>query len=226
MVLKKKKTAWTDWGTLAVFVMLSSFPGLPTKSFLKFILHSNENDKVMKFQFRFAGNAKSSPAFGQRTSVDQLAQLSAAPMNGFFSWRGLFQQRELEIHSFSAGMQRSKRRFSFCFQKTLPVYWEIAHAWRKTQMNVLVWSAILHVVELRVLVYSRVHLKFAKYGNVSAFSRIFRDFFFFFVWSSVFQLFFVTCVVPALCQIMYSLSVCSDGTDLQLVHYPWPRVFV
>ena len=24
--------------------------------------------------------------------------------------------------------------------------------------------------------------------------------------------FFVKCVVPALCQIMYSLSVCSDGT--------------
>ena len=157
---KKKKRQPEQ--TLAVFLMLSSFPGLPTKSFLKFILHSNENDKVMKFQFRFAWNAKSSLAFGQRTSVDQLAQLSAAPMNGFFSWRGLFQQRELEIHSFSAGMQRSKRRFSFCFQKALPVYWEIAHAWRKTQMNVLVWSAILHVVELRVLVYSRVHLKFCQ----------------------------------------------------------------
>ena len=26
------------------------------------------------------------------------------------------------------------------------------------------------------------------------------------------RVFFVTCVVPALCQIMYSLSVCSDGT--------------
>ena len=69
----------------------------------------------------------------------------------------------------SSQLQRwdaAKRPFSFRFQKALPVYCEIAHAWRKTQKNVLVWSAILHVVELRVLVYSRVHLKFTKYGNV------------------------------------------------------------
>ena len=141
MVKKKRKkdslNRLRDFGSFrdAVFI-----PRASNEELSKFILHSNENDKVMKFQFRFAWNAKSSLAFGQRTSVDQLAQLSVAPMNGFFSWRGLFPQRELEIHSFSAGMQRSKRRFSFCFQKALPVYWEIAHAWRKKHMNVLVWS--------------------------------------------------------------------------------------
>ena len=124
----KKKTACTAWGTFAVFAMLSSFPGPPTKSFLKSILHSNENDNVMKFQFRFAWNARSSPAFGQRTSVDQLAELSAAPMTGFFSWRGLIQQRALELSSQLQRWDAAKRRFSFRFQKALPVYWEIAHA--------------------------------------------------------------------------------------------------
>ena len=111
---KQKKTACTAWGTLAVFAMLSSFPGLPTKSFLKSILHSNENDET-KFQFRFALNARSSSAFGQRTSVDQLAQLSAAPMTGFFSWRDL-KQRALEVHCFSSGMQR-RDAFHFVFKR-------------------------------------------------------------------------------------------------------------
>ena len=114
-MVKKKKKKETAWGTLAVFVMLSSLPGLPTKSFLKSILHSNENDD-MKFQFRFAWNARSSPAFGQRTSIDQLAQLSVAPMTGFFSWHGLIQQRALEAHSFSAGMQR-RDAFHFVFKR-------------------------------------------------------------------------------------------------------------
>ena len=169
---KKKKTACTAWGALAVVVMLSSFPGLPTKSFLKSILHSNEIDD-MKFQFRFASvNARSSPAFGQRTSVDQLAQLSAAPMTGFFSWRGLIQQRALEVHSFSAGMQRRDAFISFSKGVTCT---GIAHAWRKTQKNVLVWSAILHVVELRVLVYSCVHLKFCQIRKSFCILAYFRD---------------------------------------------------
>ena len=99
----------------------------------------------------------------------------------------------------SSQLQRwhaAKRRFSFRFQKALPVYCEIAPAWRKTQKNVLVWSAILHVVEFRVLVYRRVHPKVLPNTETFLHSRVF----------------FVTCVVPALCQIMYSLSVCSDGT--------------
>ena len=149
---KKIKTACTAWGTLAVFVMLSSFPGLPTKNFLKSILYSNEND-VMKFQFRFAWNARSSPAFGQRTSVDHLAELSAAPMTGFFSWRGLIQQRVLEVHSFSAGMQR-RDAFHFVFKRRY-LSWE-RHKW------MFLSDLRLHVVELRVFVYSRVHLKFCQ----------------------------------------------------------------
>ena len=112
----------------AVFI-----PRASNEELLKSILHSNKNDNAMKFQFRFAWDAKSTPAFGQQTSVDQLARLSAAPMTSFFSWRSLIQQRALEVHSVSAGMQCRKRRFSFRFQKALPVYWEIAHVWRKTQ---------------------------------------------------------------------------------------------
>ena len=46
-------------------------------------------------------------------------------------------QSALEVHGFSAG-PAAKKRFSFRFQKALPVYCEIAHAWRKTQKNVLV----------------------------------------------------------------------------------------
>ena len=42
--------------------MLSSYPVLSTKSFLKPILHSNESGG-MKFQFRFAWNITPSPAF-------------------------------------------------------------------------------------------------------------------------------------------------------------------
>ena len=80
---KKKKNTCQPEGLWQFSSMLSSFPGLPTKSFLKSILHSNENDD-MKFQFRFALNARSSPAFGQRTSVDQLAQLSAARSEDWF----------------------------------------------------------------------------------------------------------------------------------------------
>ena len=47
-----------------------------------------------------------------------------------------------------------------------------------------------------MLVYSRVHPKVLPNTETFLHSRVF----------------FVTCVVPALCQIMYSLSVCSDGT--------------
>ena len=122
-------------------------------------------------------------------------QLSAAPMTGFFCWRGLIQQRALELHSFSAGMQRRdafhfvfKRRYRYTVRSHMP-------SWRKTQKNVLVWSAILHVVELCVLVYSRVHLKFCQIRTRFCILAYFS-------WR----------VVPALCQIMYSLSVCSDET--------------
>ena len=71
----------------------------------------------------------------------------------------------------------AKRRFSFRFQKALPVYWESALAWRLGERHKWMFFSDLrlHVVKLRVSVYSRVHLKFSKYGNVSAFSRIFRD---------------------------------------------------
>ena len=155
---QKKKNRLYSLRDFGSFLMLSSFPGLPTKTFLKSILHSNEKDD-MKFQFRFALNARSSPAFGQRTSVDQPAQLSAAPMTGFFSWRGLIQQRALEVHSFSAGMQR---RDAFHFVFKIRYRYRTHDVWRKTLKNVLVWSAIFHVVELRVLVYSCVHLKFCQ----------------------------------------------------------------
>ena len=85
---------------------------------------------------------------------------------------------------------------SFSKGVTGSLYCEIAHAWRETQKNVLVWSAILHVVELRVLVYSRVHLKFCQVRKRFCILAYFS-------WQGV---------EPALCQIMYSLSVCSDGT--------------
>ena len=41
---KKKKEEKNSLRGFGSFVMLSSFPGLPTKSFLKSILHSNKND--------------------------------------------------------------------------------------------------------------------------------------------------------------------------------------
>ena len=157
---KKKETACTAWGTLAVFVMLSSFPGLPTKSILKSILHSNENDNVMKFQFRFFWNARSSPTSGQQTSVDQLAQLLAAPMTGFFSWRGVIQQRALEVHSFSTGMQR-RDAFHFVFKRRYR-YTERSHMLGERHKWMFLSDLRLHVVQLRVLVYSRVHLKFCQ----------------------------------------------------------------
>ena len=94
---KKKKQPVQPEGSFrdAVFI-----PRASNEELLKSILYSNENDNVLKFQFRFAWNARLSPAFGQRTSVDQLAQLS---VTGFFSWRGLIQQRAFEVHSFGAG---------------------------------------------------------------------------------------------------------------------------
>ena len=101
-------------------------------------------------------------------SVGWLAQILATPMIDFFSWRSLIQQRALEVYSFGAGMGYRKRRFSFRFQKALSS-WEPAHIWRK---NVLVWSAILHVVERFVLLYTQ---SFAKCGSVYAFLRIFCD---------------------------------------------------
>ena len=185
---KKKKTAWTDCLLFAVFVMLSSFPGLPTKSFLKFILHSKENDNVMKFQFRFAWNVRSSPAFGQRTSVDQLAQLSAAPINGFFSWRGLFQQRELEIHSFSAGMQR-RGRFSFRqFQK--------ASLRDRTCLEKDTNECSCLICDSSCCRTSCVSVQPCTpkvLPNTETFLHS--------------RVFFVTCVVPALCQIMHAPEV-------------------
>ena len=83
-----------------------------------------------------------------------------ASMRGVFSWRGLIQQRALEVHSFSAGMLCRKRRCSFLFQKALS--WELAHVGERHKRNVLVWSVILHVVKLRVLVYSSTHLEFCQ----------------------------------------------------------------
>ena len=173
--------------------MLSSFPRLQTKTFLKSILYLNEND-VMKFQFRFAWNARSYPAFGQRTSVDQLAQLSAAPMTGFFSWRGLIQQRALEVHSFSAGMQR-RDAFHFIFKRRYLRDRTCLEKDTTPQMNVLVWSATWCCRTSCVSVQPCTP-KILPNTETFLHSRVF----------------FVTCVVPALCQIMYSLSVCSDGT--------------
>ena len=189
-----KKKACTAWGTLAVSVMLSSFPGLPTKSFLKSILHSNENYD-MKFRFRFALNARSSPAFGQRTSVDQLALLSAAPMTGFFSWRGL-KQSALEVHGFSAGMQRRDAFHFISFSKGV---------------TGTVRSHMLGERHKRMFLSD---LRFCSCCRTSCVSvqpctpKVLPN-------TETFlhsRVFFVTCVVPALCQIMYSLSVCSDGT--------------
>ena len=172
--------------------MLSSFPGLPTKSFLKFILHSNEND-VMKFQFRFAWNARSSPAFGQRTSVDQLAQLSAAPINGFFRWRGLFQQRELEMHSFSAGMQR-RDALHFVFKRRYRLRDRTCLEKDTNECSCLICDSSC----CRTSCVSVQPCTPKVLPNTETFLHS--------------RVFFVTCVVLALCQIMYSLSVCSDGT--------------
>ena len=69
----------------------------------------------MKFQFRFAWNARSSPAFGQRTSIDQLAQLSVAPMTGFFKLTRSYSAtctRSSQLQRWDA----AKRRFSFVFK--------------------------------------------------------------------------------------------------------------
>ena len=144
--------------------MLSSSPVLPAKIFLKSILH-NENGNGMKFQFRFAWNTRPSPA---SRPTDQLRSAGTTFSGsesddwygGFFSWRGLTQQRALEVHSFStAGMGCRKRRFKlFHFQKAFSS-WELAHVPRK---NVPVWSVTLHVVELLVLLYSRRHLEFCQ----------------------------------------------------------------
>ena len=164
------------------------------KSFLKSILQSNENDD-MKFQFRFALNARSSPAFGQRTSADQLAQLSAAPMTGFFSWRGL-KQSALEVHGFSAGMQR-RDAFHFVFKRRYR-YSVRSHMLGERHKRMFLSDLrffLLHVVELGVSVQPCTP-KVLPNTETFLHSRVF----------------FVTCVVPALCQIMYSLLVCSDGT--------------
>ena len=165
----KKKTACTGqpeelWPFLWYCQMLSSSPVLPAKTFLKFILHSNENGNGMKFQFRFAWNTRPSPASrptDQRRSAGTTFSGSESDdwYGGFFSWRGLTQQRALGVHSFSNGVGCRTRRFgSFRFQKAFSS-WELAHVPRK---NVLVWSATLHVVELLVLLYSRIHLEFCQ----------------------------------------------------------------
>ena len=191
----KKKTACTAWGTLAVFVMLSSFPGLPTKSFLKSILHSNENDD-MKIQFRFALNARSSPPFGQRTSVDQQAQLSAvAPMAGFFSWRGL-KQSAIEVHSFSAGMQR-RDAFHFVFKRRYR-YTVRSHMLGERHKKMFLSDLWFFCSCCRTSCVSVQPCTPKVLPNTETFLHS--------------RVFFETCVVPALCQIMYSLSVCSDGT--------------
>ena len=79
------------------------------------------------------------------------------------------------------------------------VYWEIAHAWRKTQneCSCLICDSSCCRTSC-VLVYSRVHITFCQIRKRFCILAYFS-------WH-VF--------VPALCQIMYmySLSVCSDGT--------------
>ena len=66
--------------------------------------------------------------------------------------------------------------------------------WRKTQMNVLLWSATSCCRTSCVSVQPCTP-KVLPNTETFLHSRVF----------------FVTCVVPALCKIMYSLSVCSDG---------------
>ena len=139
--------------------MLSSFPVLPTKSFLKSILHSNENGNGMKFQFWFAWNTRPPPASSpvdQRRSAGTTFSDSES-VDGFFSWRCLIQQRPLEVHSFSAVMGCRKRRFSFRFQKALSS-WELAHIWRKTPSCLC--DSSCSSIEPLVLLYSRTHLEF------------------------------------------------------------------
>ena len=128
---------------------------------------------------------------GQRTSVDQLA-------SGSDDWFLQLTWSYSATCTRSSQLQRwdaAKRRFSFRCQKALPVYWEIALAWRKTQMNVLLWSATSCCRTSCVSVQPCTP-KVLPNTETFLHSRVF----------------FVTCVVPALCQIMYSLSVCSDGT--------------
>ena len=174
--------------------MLSSFPGLPTKSFLKSILHSNENERhEVSVSIRFERQVIS----GVRPTDQR--RLAGTTFSGSDDWFLQLTRSYSATCTRSSQLQRwhaAKRRFSFRFQKALPVYCEIAHVWRKTQKNVLVCDSSVHVVELRVLVYSRVHPKVLPNTETFLHSRVL----------------FVTCVVPALCQIMYSLSVCSDGT--------------
>ena len=75
----------------------------------------------------------------------------------------------------SSQLQRwdaAKRRFPFRFQKVLP---ERSHMLGERHKWMFLSDLRLHIVELRVLVYSRVHLKFCQIRKRCAFWRIFRD---------------------------------------------------
>ena len=125
-----------------------------------YLAFERECTTAMNFQFRFAWNAWSSPAFGP-THQRRSAGTTVSGSDDFLQLtQFLFSNSALEVHSFSAGMQEKTLFISFSKGVTGILSWEIAHVRRKT--NVLVWSAILHVAELHVLVYSRVHLKFCQ----------------------------------------------------------------
>ena len=139
----------------------------------------------------------------QRTSasVDQLGQLtwSAAPMSGhFFSWRDFIQQHALEVHSFSAEMGVQEETLLFSFSEGA-----IIMRARTCLAKEMLLSAILDVVKLRVLVYSRIHLEFCQIRKGFCLLA-------YFAWR-----------VLHLHYVRWCTRCRSVLTDLNLIHYPW-----
>ena len=100
--------------------MLSSFPGLPTKSFLKSILHSNENERhKVSVSIRFERQVIS----GVRPTDQRRS--AGTTFSGSDDWFLQLTRSYSATCTRSSQLQRwhaAKRRFSFRFQKALPVY--------------------------------------------------------------------------------------------------------
>ena len=116
-------------------------------------------------------------------------------MAGFFSWRGL-KQSAIEVHSFSAGMQR-RDAFHFVFKRRYR-YTVRSHMLGERHKRMFLSDLRFFCSCCRTSCVSVQPCTPKVLPNTETFLHS--------------RVFFVTCVVPALCQIMYSLSVCSDGT--------------
>ena len=148
----------------------------------------------MKFQFRFAWNARSSPAFGPTKQTDQRRSVgtTVSGFDDFFRWCSLIQQRCTQ----SPQLQR----------------------WDAVQENTLFISFLSDLwFFMLCIVYSRVHLTFCQVRKCFCLLA-------YFAWHVFLYLNYVRWCIrfrTVLTEWLRLRLGRSVRTDLRLVHYPW-----